>query len=262
MQAVQLDLLQVQKHIQEMLIILRDTCARCEEEFIKLYNETELLADSVGTVILAPRQTARQMNRANLPNNSTEEFYRRSVYIPYLDSIISSLDVRFADQNKPAYSLMTIHPIQMLKLTKELFMVQARQVNEFYDIDNFLEQSSTWYDLWYNRQHQQSESYTDVLKMDLTDVLDHHTQLFPGIQQALQIALALPATTCTIERSFSTLRRVKTWLRSTMTTERLSGLCMISVHRQLIMKNKIQFIDKIVSRFAENPRRLQLLFKD
>ena len=36
------------------------------------------------------------------------------------------------------------------------------------------------------------------------------TGLFPAIAQAIRITLALPVTTRTIERSFSTLRRVKT----------------------------------------------------
>lgn len=33
---------------------------------------------------------------------------------------------------------------------------------------------------------------------------------------ALEILMSLPATSCTAERSFSTLRRVKTWLRPTV----------------------------------------------
>jgi hypothetical protein len=262
LQAVQLDLLEVQKHIQELLTILRDSRTRCEEEFSRLFTDIELLAESVGTAIVAPRQVAKQLNRANPPNSTTEEFYRRSVYVPYLDSIISSLDVRFSEHNKPAYSLLNIHPLQMMKVTKEQFMIQARNISEFCEIDNFCEQTSTWYDLWQNRQRLKSDSVCETFEeMDLIGLLDHAT-LFPAIQQAIRIALALPATTCTIERSFSTLRRVKTWLRSTMTTDRLSGLCMMSVHREMIMKNKTQFIDKVVNTFAENSRRLQLLFND
>ena len=39
--------------------------------------------------------------------------------------------------------------------------------------------------------------------------------------------LTHPASTCQVERSFSTLRRVKTWLRSTMSTERFAGLACV-----------------------------------
>lgn len=54
------------------------------------------------------------------------------------------------------------------------------------------------------------------------------TTLFPAVFKALIIALTLPATSYTAERSFSTFCRVNTWLRSTMTDHRLSGLCMLS----------------------------------
>jgi len=39
-------------------------------------------------------------------------------------------------------------------------------------------------------------------------------------------------TTCTSERSFSSLRRLKTYLRSTMADNRLNGLAMLSIHRE------------------------------
>ena len=55
---------------------------------------------------------------------------------------------------------------------------------------------------------------------------------------ALLILLTLPAATCTVEISFSTLRRVETWLRLTMSDERLSGLCMLRGHRDKSNTNK------------------------
>jgi hypothetical protein len=68
----------------------------------------------------------------------------------------------------------------------------------------------------------------------------------------------IPPTTCTIERSFSTLRRVKTWLRSTMTEQRLSGLCILSIHRQKI--DDLNLIQGVVDEFSKNKRNLQFLF--
>ena len=60
----------------------------------------------------------------------------------------------------------------------------------------------------------------------------NYSHLFPAVRKAVLIALTLPVSTCQVERSFSTLRRAKTWLRSTMSTERMFGLCMLSVRRQ------------------------------
>lgn len=57
--------------------------------------------------------------------------------------------------------------------------------------------------------------------------------------------MVIPPTTRTIERSFSTLSRVKPWLRSTMMEQRLSGICMLSIHRQVI-KN-FNFVENVVN---------------
>ena len=68
-------------------------------------------------------------------------------------------------------------------------------------------------------------------------------------------------TTCSLEGLFSTLHRVKTWLRSTMTDDRLSGLCMMSVHRDKISQEKEEFMNTVVDEFGKDRRRLQFLFR-
>ena len=88
-----------------------------------------------------------------------------------------------------------------------------------------------------------------------------HTDLCPERQQEILIALTLLVTTGTVPLSFSTMRRVKTWLRSTMADDRLSGLCMMSIHRAKIDENK-HLIEKVIDKFAQVHRHLQFLFRD
>ncbi|KAF0727649.1 zinc finger MYM-type protein 1-like [Aphis craccivora] len=47
----------------------------------------------------------RQQHRSNPPVSNTAEFWKRSLLIPYMDSLISSLERRFSDENLPAFSL-------------------------------------------------------------------------------------------------------------------------------------------------------------
>ena len=56
----------------------------------------------------------------------------------------------------------------------------------------------------------------------------------PELSKAYSIALAIPISSCTAERSFSALKRVKTRLRSTMMQERLDGLLLIAVERKIL----------------------------
>lgn len=60
---------------------------------------------------------------------------------------------------------------------------------------------------------------------------------------------------------YSTLRRVKTWIRSTMSNDRLTGLCLLSVHRNTVKQQKDELIEKTINVFGMDKRRLQFLFK-
>ncbi|VVC99310.1 unnamed protein product, partial [Leptidea sinapis] len=85
--------------------------------------------------------------------------------------------------------------------------------------------------------------------------IDEAKDFFPSVAEAIKIGLNLPVTTCTVERSFSTLRRVKTWNRSTSGDERLSGLCLFSVHHGKITKdNKDNFIENTAFYFNNSSR--------
>ena len=57
--------------------------------------------------------------------------------------------------------------------------------------------------------------------------------IFPNIHTLLQIAVTQPVTSCECERSISKLRLLKSVRRSTMTEERLNGLALLSVHRDI-----------------------------
>ena len=73
--------------------------------------------------------------------------------------------------------------------------------------------------------------------IDLTSVLfecDRYT--FPTVHRVLKVLVTLPVTTCTVERFFSTLRRVGTYNRATMLTERFSNLCVLSYETELVEK--------------------------
>ena len=55
-------------------------------------------------------------------------------------------------------------------------------------------------------------------------------KFFPEVYKALKLYLSIPATSATAERSFSCLKLIKTWLRSTMKNERLSDLGIINMN--------------------------------
>ena len=61
--------------------------------------------------------------------------------------------------------------------------------------------------------------------------ISHYKSIFPQTYKLLQLLLIMPATSATAERSFSSLRHVKTYLRTTMKQDRLNHLMMIYIHK-------------------------------
>ena len=55
--------------------------------------------------------------------------------------------------------------------------------------------------------------------------------LFSKIDHLLAIYFTIPISTATAERSFSSLRRIKTYLRSTMTEARLNNVLLLHAHK-------------------------------
>ena len=59
-------------------------------------------------------------------------------------------------------------------------------------------------------------------------------QLFVSVIELIVLLLVNPASSATAERSFSSLRRLKTWLRSTISQERLNACAVCLTHRDLL----------------------------
>jgi hypothetical protein len=51
--------------------------------------------------------------------------------------------------------------------------------------------------------------------------------------KVIKLLLTIPVSTASAERSFSAMRRIKTYLRSTMGEDRLSALAILSIEKQL-----------------------------
>jgi len=77
--------------------------------------------------------------------------------------------------------------------------------------------------------------------------------IFPYVYVALRMFLCTPASNCSTERSFSTLRRIKTYLRSTMSSERLNSLAILNIESSIT--KTIDYSDIITSFASKQSRR-------
>jgi hypothetical protein len=80
--------------------------------------------------------------------------------------------------------------------------------------------------------------------------------VFSDVCALVRLLLVSPASSAEAERSFSALRRLKTWLRTTMTETRLNGVAVCQ-----ILRDRLDIIDKkpLLREFASrSPLRSQL----
>ena len=74
------------------------------------------------------------------------------------------------------------------------------------------------------------------------------------LHQLLRLVCTFPITSCETERSVNALRRLKTYLRSTMGQERMSSIALIHSHYTMDIN-----YDEIIARFyALHPRRVAM----
>uniref|UniRef100_A0A3P8QGE1 HAT C-terminal dimerisation domain-containing protein n=1 Tax=Astatotilapia calliptera TaxID=8154 RepID=A0A3P8QGE1_ASTCA len=64
------------------------------------------------------------------------------------------------------------------------------------------------------------------------------SDMFPSLKATIQVALTVPVSSCSCERSFSALRRLHSWLRQTMGQKRLHSLAVMSIE-----KDTLQLLD-------------------
>ena len=70
---------------------------------------------------------------------------------------------------------------------------------------------------------------------------------FPNVHIALRIYLSIFGSSCEGERSFSVLKRIKDYKRSTMGQSRLSALSLLAIESEMM---RLLSVDDIISSFA------------
>ncbi|CAL9700934.1 unnamed protein product [Knipowitschia caucasica] len=86
----------------------------------------------------------------------------------------------------------------------------------------------------------------------------------PEATKLLQLVLTIPATTASVERSFSALKRLKTYTRNRTDQGRLSSLAMISIEKERLLKlkqYKEAFYNEVIKIFVKKDRRMDFIYK-
>jgi hypothetical protein len=200
----------------------------CEFEFNAVFSKATSMAESADVEFKVPRVVGRQTTKPNAPSSSPEEHFRRNTYIPYIDHLLLELKGRFSDGRNTALTLQFLVPVCCSQATFK----DIKPAVEFYASD--LDDSSVVaaeFQRWCNRWNKEPRNGRPK---NALDALSHCPESFyPNLRIMLQTLATLPVSAASAERTFSVLKRVKSYLRSTMSSQRLCGLAHLSINRDL-----------------------------
>lgn len=177
------------------------------------------------------------------PTLQQSDSFRINTFTVILDSLITELNKR-----KNAYDTVNIKFGFLFNLTKlplSKVREQATRLQQDYPEDLG---SSFSNECIHFRGHlsELQENNLPITVLDLNKIVKdpNISSLYPYIEIALRMFLCCPVSNCSAERSFSTLKRIKSYLRSTMDDNRLNSLAILSIESEITTSLKYEYVIK------------------
>lgn len=238
--------------VNQVIKTLENKRINVDKDFSEIFKNISKLHEELGIAVTKPRITGRQINRPNVVTTNFEEYYRITTYIPILEYIIEDLESRFDNDLMNILNLNIVFPTVFPKLSPREICESLDKlilfIKPFFINDPLFELTlKAEFEIWKNK-------FTDLEKSGSAHSLykSCNEVFFPSIKIILQILLTFPVSVASAERSFSVLKKLKTWLRSNMTQERLCGLALMHMHRDVPID-----INQVIDTFAKYKRRIK-----
>lgn len=203
----------VKKHFQSQ---------RTEEAFITVYtSETDLVTSLDIEPIKMPHLRKPQRRHAGPAEPyvpSTDQEYYRVQFFQVLDIVTTQLTKRFEQEGLQ----------HLVKLEKVLLCGQVDDVVDLYPELQFQSLKVQLAMFTANYTYKTCSEVTEIMRNMVPEVRG----LFSQVEALLRLLLVVPVSSAEAERSFSALRRLKTWLRSSMSQTRLNSVAVCHVHRE------------------------------
>ena len=248
-----MDLLKAKEEILLLKSALRGMQTDLNTRHHALYEEAVTLARRVSVQPSMPRIIQRQVYRNNAPAPTPEHYYRINLTTDFLNHALMQLDSRFEDVFV-CYKGFSVIP-SILLATDPIWKDNVREFCDHYrqDIPNYagLPAELLLRERMWKEKKDRREDVPDSIGATLEQI---DKDAYVNIYTMLQILITIPISSASCERSISTLRNLKTYLRNTMVQDRLNGLALMQAHREMELD-----LEKIVDLFANlHPRRMRM----
>lgn len=196
--------------------------------------------------------TELQTSESEIPRSDDD--FRIKIFNSVLDHMITELKSRFTNNSDVLNGISAINPTSdnFLKFNK------LKPLAEHYRCDmESIEAEVKLFPLVLKRIETENNAKVDSI-VKLATVLNKYKMSFNELYKLAVIAVTIPPSSAGCERSFSSLRQIKSYLRNNMGNTRLSNLAVLAIEKSLA---KSLDLNQVVDRFAvsHNNRRIQLV---
>jgi len=263
----------VSKHLQAKDMLIDVAIEKVEEliSFFKDYRETGFLEAleiakgialemDIGTTFHKRREIKRKrhfdvnLDDTNAGTQSAEELFRIRYFLPVVDQAISSLTTRFEQYQSYQQNfgfLFTSETLQSLDDTSLKSSCDNLGAVLTKDGKSDVDANELYVELKFLQDFIPKENMGPV---EILKFLKRH-DCFPNASIAYRVLLTIPVTVASAERSFSKLKLLKSYLRSTMTQQRLNDLATIALESGLL--EKIDYEHIIEDFISRNTKRMK-----
>jgi len=263
----------VSKHLQAKDMLIDVAIEKVEGliSFFKDYRETGFLEAlgiakgitlemDIGTTFRKRREIKRKrhfdenLDDTNAGTQSAEELFRISYFLPVVDQAISSLTTRFEQYQSYQQNfgfLFTSETLQSLDDTSLKSSCDNLGAVLTKDGKSDVDANELYVELKFLQDFIPKENMGPV---EILKFLKRH-DCFPNASIAYRVLLTIPVTVASVERSFSKLKLLKSYLRSTMTQQRLNDLATIALESGLL--EKIDYEHIIEDFISRNTKRMK-----
>ena len=109
------DIVQAYEEISLIVKEFEEIRINADKEFAQLFSSAEEMGKRVGMeTVTMPRRCKAQTLRNNVEAEDVESYYRRAVFVPYLDGLISELNGRFSTLSCQAIRALCLIPTNLM----------------------------------------------------------------------------------------------------------------------------------------------------
>ncbi|XP_074289720.1 uncharacterized protein LOC141615004 [Silene latifolia] len=192
------------------------------------------------------------------PRISEEESFRIHYFLYLIDQAISSLKKRFEQykeyENIFGFMFSTDKLCSVDDSKLESYCINLKNALKSKD-ESDVDGHSLYLDLKFFKEFIPKEK---MGPLEIIKLMKKVGDCFPNAMTAYKILLTIPVTVASAERSFSKLKLLKSYLRSTMSQDRLNGLAMITIENNLLEKFSYE---ELIDDFASSSTKRALIFK-